>query len=159
MSETLLLYNSHTYSYWLGKMILFYFTLVLRYLRQVQWNHSSMVLYGIRAPHNRTFPYMEATYPLCHKEPARSKQSLLLGALERKIENTHLWGHGGYFACFSKVLYGIRDMWFPARQGPILGRPYALKNQTEQFLWSFLEIEVDQYETFYSGCLMRGKHS
>ena len=23
--------------------------------------------------YNRTFPCMEATYPLCHKEPARSK--------------------------------------------------------------------------------------
>ena len=26
-----------------------------------------LVLYGIEAPHNRTFPCMEATYPLCHK--------------------------------------------------------------------------------------------
>ena len=38
---------------------------------------------------------------LCHKEPARI-QSPLLGALERKIPL------GGYFACSSLVLYGIR---------------------------------------------------
>ena len=28
---------------------------------------SSLVLYGIRAPHNRTFPCMEATYPYAIK--------------------------------------------------------------------------------------------
>ena len=39
---------------------------------------------------------------LCHKEPARRIQSPLLGALERKIPL------GGYFACSSLVLYGIR---------------------------------------------------
>ena len=27
-----------------------------------------------KGAYNRTFPCMEATYPLCHKEPARSKQ-------------------------------------------------------------------------------------
>ena len=36
-----------------------------------------------KGAYNRTFPCMEATYPLCHKEPARSKQ------------NTPQWG---YFA-------------------------------------------------------------
>ena len=39
---------------------------------------------------------------LCHKEPARRIQSPLLRALERKIPL------GGYFACSSLVLYGIR---------------------------------------------------
>ena len=32
-----------------------------------------------KGAYNRTFPCMEATYPLCHKEPARSKQNTPLG--------------------------------------------------------------------------------
>ena len=52
---------------------------------------------------------------LCHKEPARRIQSPLLGALERKIPL------GGYFACSSLVLYGIRIGGFHARKGPIIG--------------------------------------
>ena len=47
---------------------------------------------------------------LCHKEPARRIQSPLLGALERKIPL------GGYFACSSLVLYGIRDRWLPCTE-------------------------------------------
>ena len=54
---------------------------------------------------------------LCHKEPARRIQSPLLGALERKIPL------GGYFACSSLVLYGIRIGGFHARKGSIMGRP------------------------------------
>ena len=52
---------------------------------------------------------------LCHKEPARRIQSPLLGALDRKIPL------GGYFACSSLVLYGIRIGGFHARKGPIIG--------------------------------------
>ena len=33
------------------------------------------------------------------------------------------------FACSSLVLYGIRIGGFHARKGPIMGRPYAIKNQ------------------------------
>ena len=60
---------------------------------------------------------------LCHKEPARRIQSPLLGALERKIPL------GGYFACSSLVLYGIRDRWLPCTERSYYRRPYAIKNQ------------------------------
>ena len=52
---------------------------------------------------------------LCHKGPARRIQSPLLGALERKIPL------GGYFACSSLVLYGIRIVGFQALKGPFIG--------------------------------------
>ena len=46
-----------------------------------------------KGAYNRTFPCMEATYPFCHKEPARSKQM-------------------GVFCvgCDELVLYGIREL-------------------------------------------------
>ena len=54
---------------------------------------SSEILAGSlchKGAYNRTFPFMEATYPLCHKEPVRSKQAT----------------RG--FGCDESVLYGIR---------------------------------------------------
>ena len=53
---------------------------------------------------------------ICHKEPARRIQSLLLGALDRKIPS-------------SLVLYGIRDSWLPCTERSYNRRPYAIKNQ------------------------------
>ena len=53
---------------------------------------------------SKASPVMLAPAILCHKEPARRIQSPLLGALERKIPQ------GGYFACSSLVLYGIREL-------------------------------------------------
>ena len=35
---------------------------------------SRLWLYGIRAPYDRSFPCMEATPYLCHKEPAKGKK-------------------------------------------------------------------------------------
>ena len=42
---------------------------------------------------NRTFPCMEATYPLCHKEPARSKQRPVSRGLYgiRELAPATLW--------------------------------------------------------------------
>ena len=49
-----------------------------------------------------TFPCMEATYPLCHKEPARSKQRPV-GSLRSKAPSRGL--------CMPElVLYGIREL-------------------------------------------------
>ena len=45
---------------------------------------------------------MEATYPLCHKEPARSKQRPV-GSLRSKVPSRGLWMP-------ELVLYGIREL-------------------------------------------------
>ena len=50
--------------------------------------------------YNRIFPCMEATYPLCHKEPARSKQNTL--CVPKPLV--------GGFGCDELVLYGIREL-------------------------------------------------
>ena len=55
-----------------------------------------------KGAYNRTFPCMEATYPLCHKEPARSKQRPV-GSLRSKAPSMGLWMP-------ELVLYGIREL-------------------------------------------------
>ena len=47
---------------------------------------------------------MEATYPLCHKEPARSKQNTPLGVFG--VPKLLVGG----FGCDEVVLYGIREL-------------------------------------------------
>ena len=56
---------------------------------------SSLVLYGIRATIKGPLsPCMEATYPLCHKEPEKSKQNTPKcngGILRSKAPSRGLW--------------------------------------------------------------------
>ena len=52
---------------------------------------------------------------LCHKEPARASKAPRGGF---GTQNAPI---GGYFACSSLVLYGIRIVGFHARKGPIIG--------------------------------------
>ena len=66
---------------------------------------------------------MEATYPLCHKEPARSKQNTPLGVF--CVPKPQVGG----FGCDELVLYGIREL-------------------AEQFLGPLLDIEVDHSAMF-----------
>ena len=68
------------------------------YIQDSHWSSSYITALSLV----ESFRVLLAPALLCHKEPARRIQSPLLGALERKIPL------GGYFACSSLVLYGIR---------------------------------------------------
>ena len=71
-----------------------------RYIQDSNWSSSYFTALLLV----KSFMMLLAPALLCHKEPARRIQSPLLGALERKILL------GGYFACSSLVLYGIREL-------------------------------------------------
>ena len=75
---------------------------------------------------------MEATYPLCHKEPARSKQNTPLGVF--CVPKPLVGG----FGCDELVLYGIREL-------------------AQQFLGSNLDIEVDHSALRGCGGICRQK--
>ena len=74
------------------------YTVYWTYIQDSHWSSSYITALSLV----ESFIMLLAPTLLCHKEPARRIQSPLLGALERKIPL------GGYFACSSLVLYGIR---------------------------------------------------